>query len=186
MKTFAVLEPLAFVVLFATLIYAWFGLAPSSPFASLDDPENTALIAAVIASIALLGLRLLPQRLRDLERLIPAVFLAAMPLIYLWGALRTPNTGPENVWLEVLGLVIFASLAIWGHWRSDLIVALGIAAHGLTWDAWHHGFSYIQNWYAVGCLIIDVALAFLLVAQFLAKQSASPRALHHMTEAHHE
>jgi hypothetical protein len=53
-----------------------------------------------------------------------------------------------------------------GYYKSFLILGLGLAAHGLGWDLWHHGSSsYIASWYPSACLLVDLALGFLLVTQ---------------------
>ena len=53
--------------------------------------------------------------------------------------------------------MIFAVLAVAGLRGSGWYLAVGIAAHGLAWDLWHHGrTTFIPDWYTIGCLIVDV------------------------------
>jgi hypothetical protein len=63
------------------------------------------------------------------------------------------------LWVEVLGLLIFAALAILGVQRSPWFLAIGIVLHGITWDSWHYGRSaYMPDWYAFACFAVDLVL----------------------------
>src|SRR5215831_16810252 len=157
------LEPVAFVLLFVVLYYALVALAPHS---ALHDSvaETLAGGAAVAVAVALLALRRLPKRRWSLERSIYAVFLAAMPCIYLAAALQRGSS--SDVAIEVVGVVVFVGLALFGYYKSFLVLGLGIAAHGLGWDVWHHGSgSYIASWYPLACLLVDLALGLLVLTQ---------------------
>jgi hypothetical protein len=175
MQRLARLEPLAFVILFAAISSLFLRLAPESPFAHLESPPYAATIGAAIAGIVLTVIRFLPRRNLQLEKFVLAVFLAAMPVIYLWSALEAGDS--NGVMLEVLGLVIYGGLAVFGFFKSPLALGLGIAAHGLVWDWLHHNRSaYIANWYSLGCLIVDVAFAFLVLTQLHAHHTAEKSA----------
>jgi hypothetical protein len=51
-------------------------------------------------------------------------------------------------------------LALLGWKRSPWFLAVGIATHGIAWDAWHFKTSpFIPDWYCVFCLAIDLTLA---------------------------
>src|SRR5262249_20721954 len=157
------LEPVAFVLLFIVLYYALVVLAPDS---ALHDStaETLAGGAAVLVAVALLVLPRLPQRRWNLERSIYAAFLAAMPFIYLAAALKLGSS--SDIATELVGVPVFVGLAVFGYYKSFLALGLGLAAHGLGWDLWHHGSSsYIASWYPFACLLIDLALAFLVVTQ---------------------
>lgn len=161
------LELPAFALLIAVLAYAWIGLAPESPLLHPLLPPYFATLAAVLVAAQLVVLRLLPRRRVRLEKLVLALFLGAMPLIYLWAAWLANEAGAMK--LEAVGLLLFGSLAIWGWLRSPAIIAAGIVAHGVAWDAWHHGHSaYMPDWYALGCLLVDLALGLLVFTQLRA------------------
>lgn len=167
MRLLAKLELPAFALLIAVLAYAWIGLAPESPLLHLLLPPYFATLAAVLVAAQLVVLRLLPRRRLRLEKLVLALFLGAMPLIYLWAAWLANDAGGMK--LEAVGLLLFGSLAIWGWLRSPAIIGAGIVAHGVAWDAWHHGHSaYMPDWYALGCLLVDVALGLLVFTQLRA------------------
>lgn len=95
-----------------------------------------------------------------LERGALALFLNLMPAVYLagWG-LTEHGTW---VWVEIAGLAVFATLAVLGLLISPWYLALGIIAHGVLWDAWHHerfvAQHFIPSWYAIACLIADVGV----------------------------
>jgi hypothetical protein len=163
------LEPLAFVLVFVALYYAFFVLAPHSALYDFAKAETLAGWATVVVAVALVVLRRLPARRLRFERLIYAVFLAAMPLIYLAAALRQGSS--SDIAIELVGVFAFVSLAVIGYYKSFLAIGLGIAAHGFGWDSWHHSSaSYIASWYPFACMLIDVALGFLMLTQAGAHQ----------------
>jgi hypothetical protein len=133
-----------------------------------------ALIVAA-ATIVLLGI----TRLRGasgvaVERAWIALFLAGMPVVYVVRGLRHPASGGWLA-LELLGLLVFGVLAVAGWRRAPWLLAAGIAAHGLAWDAWHLGGpSYIPPWYARGCLLVDVGFAAYVATRLGAWQAARP------------
>lgn len=174
MDPVARLELPAFALLVAVLAYAWTALAPESPLQDPLHPTCFATIAAVLTAATLILLRLLPRRPLQLERLTLALFLAAMPLIYLWSAALHGDRG--GMLLEAIGLPLFGTMALLGWRGRPALLAIGIAAHGIAWDAWHHGHSnYIEDWYALGCLLVDVALGLLVWAQLPAHAAALPQ-----------
>lgn len=101
------------------------------------------------------GLRLAGRQGTLLERAWLAGFLAGMPLIYLAELWRT---GGGGWWIELAAVPVFGVLAALGLLRSAWFLGLGILAHGVAWDLWHVGGRVVPTWYAVGCLVADVAL----------------------------
>jgi hypothetical protein len=175
MQRLAKLEPLAFVILFAAIASLFLTLAPESPFTNLESPPYAATVGAVVTGVLLTVIRFLPRRKLQLEKFVLAAFLAAMPVIYLLSALEAGDS--NGVLLELLGLVIYGGLAVFGFFKSPLALGLGIAAHGLVWDWLHHNRSlYIPNWYSLGCLILDVAFALLVITQLQAHNAAEKSA----------
>ena len=172
MSLLAKLELPAFVLLIAVLAYAWLGLAPESPLMHPLVPPYFATLAAVLVGAQLILLRLLPQRRLRLEKLVLALFLAGMPLIYIWAAALAGDH--DGLMLEAIGLPLFGALALWGYLRKPALLGVGILAHGIAWDAWHHGHSaYMPDWYALGCLLVDVALGMLVFTQLRAHREAA-------------
>lgn len=161
----------AFGLLFFVLAWCWLALVPAAPWSSyVVNPAYLALLGASVTSVLLLALRLRPQQSERLQRLLLAAFLAAMPLIYLWAALWR-SAEPSQLLTETAGLILFGGLAILGYLRSLWWLAAGIAAHGLLWDAWHHGHAhFIEAWYPLGCLLVDLALGALVMVQQLARR----------------
>src|SRR5215467_441761 len=158
------LEPVAFVLLFIALYYALVVLAPHSALYDFPMAETLAGLAAVVVAVALVVLRRLPKHRCRFERLIYAGFLAAMPFIYLAAALKRGSS--LDIAIELVGVPLFVGLAVFGYYKSFLVLGLGLAAHGLGWDLWHHGSScYIASWYPPACLLVDLALGFLVVTQ---------------------
>jgi hypothetical protein len=158
------LEPVAFVLLFIALYYALAVVAPHSALYDFPTAETLAGLATVVVAVALVVFRLLPKRRLRFERLIYAGFLAAMPFIYLAAALKRGSS--LDIATELVGVPLFVGLAVFGYYKSFLALGVGLAAHGLGWDLWHHGSaSYIAGWYPSACLLVDLALAFLVVTQ---------------------
>jgi len=163
------MELLAFCMLFITIGYTYVNLAPESPFLHPVIPPYFSMINCVLFAVLFAIMRLMQRRNLKLERLLLAFFLGGMPVIYLWSALLQEDK--SGVVVEVAGAFIFMGLAAWGFKRSPLILGLGIVSHGMAWDIWHHNHSvYMENWYSVGCLIIDIALGFLVLTQLKAHQ----------------
>jgi hypothetical protein len=140
-------------------------LAPEPPWRNLSEPTSVAVAAVWIVTPALAVLRFLPRRRLRVERAILALFLAGMPVVYLWAALlRSPDSGTLGV--EGVGLLLFAGAAGLGYMRYPLLLGFGILGHGLGWDLWHFGRSlFMPDWYAVACLIADVGIGFYALTQ---------------------
>lgn len=157
----AQLEVLAWVMLLSATLYMIFFMLPQSPFLALQLPENLAAIGCVLSVVALLMLRLMPKRRLGLERLLYALFLAGMPLIYVAAA----GLKSGNLLVELAGTALFMGWAVWGYRGQFAWLALGILAHGLAWDSWHHASAYIEVWYPPACLLVDAMLALVALTQ---------------------
>jgi len=125
--------------------------------------------AVTIATIVLLYVtRFLGARGIAIERIVLALFLAAMPVVYLlrW-LLNRDGAGNEWLWLELLGFVVYGALAVLGLKVSPWYLAVGIAAHGAAWDIWHYFIeeTYMPHWYAIACLLVDVGLGLYVAAR---------------------
>jgi hypothetical protein len=116
-------------------------------------PETRALYGYLVTLVVLAACRVSPRGSR-IEHIGLAVFLVAMPLVYIEAAWRAGL--PLGV--ELVGLVVYGALAAVGTGRPWVLVA-GIALHGLGWDLWHRHGAVVADWYAVGCAVIDVSLA---------------------------
>jgi hypothetical protein len=167
MEKLAKLEIPAFVGLFLAITYIFLKSAPESPMLHLGSPQYFAAFGAVVTGVVFFAIRFLIPRNLKLEKLVLALFLTSMPLIYLWSAFVAHDS--SGIVLELIGVVIYSSLAIYGYQRSVLILSLGIAAHGIVWDLLHHNHSlYIENWYSLGCFVVDIAYGFLVLTQLKA------------------
>lgn len=158
------LRPLAGLgLLLGSIAWSWLLAAPASRLLDyLVHPAYLALVGATLTAPAYAVLTNLKPRRRDLERLLLASFLAGMPIVYLWSALRAHDL--DGVYLELGGTLLYGTCAVLGYRRSTLLLGFGIAAHGIAWDAWHHGHAaYMEPWYPLLCLIVDVAF-FLAIA----------------------
>jgi hypothetical protein len=99
-----------------------------------------------------------------------------MPLVYGmgWFAARDHHAASSWIWVELLGLALFAAFAALGLKNSPWFLAVGIVAHELAWDTWHYRNStYIPDWYATACLAVDLAFGAYVAARVPAYQSAS-------------
>lgn len=157
------LDGLAFAALYAQLA-AMFWVVPEWSLAHFQDPVYLAVAAVIATTLWITWLRARGRVGSKAERVTLALFLAGMPLVYVWSWLRSPQPGWLGV--EVVGLAVFVGLAALGLTRSAWFLAAGIAAHGLGWDLWHYGrSSFIPDWYALGCLITDVGVGFYAAVQ---------------------
>src|SRR6267378_7774566 len=81
-------------------------------------------------------------------------------------ACRTQRLRSSWIWVELLGLALFAAFAALGLKNSTWFLAIGIASHGVAWDSWHYKNSaYVPNWYAVACLLVDLTLGAYVAAR---------------------
>ncbi|HTE51058.1 MAG TPA: hypothetical protein VK698_09340 [Kofleriaceae bacterium] len=145
---------------------------------ALADPCHHAAIAAAITIAILWATRRLGRRGVAIERQVMAAFLIGMPLIYIarWlltGGGHGADGGPLWLGIELLGLPLYAGLALAGLRRSPWFLVAGIAAHGLAWDSWHLASAYIPAWYAIACLIVDVGMALYVAARVPTWQQAA-------------
>lgn len=164
-------ETLAFAVLIGTIAYCWLGLVPpaESLHQYLFNPASFALVAATVSASVYVAISVTVAPPLPWQRLLLALFLAGMPFIYLWAAIVAGDR--DAIILETLGVFVFVPMAAWGYRRSLLILGIGIAAHGIAWDAWHHhNAAYIEPWYPFGCLVVDVAFFIVAAAQSFGRE----------------
>ncbi|HWC19533.1 MAG TPA: hypothetical protein VG498_21150 [Terriglobales bacterium] len=131
---------------------------------SWQVPADPCLIAAVATAVTVIFLWLtlwLGESAMRFERVWFVAFLVGMPVVYVMRYLFA--TGGSVVsswfWVELMGLLLFATFAALGVKRSPWFLVLGITAHGFGWDSWHYRrLEYIPNWYAGFCMAVDFAL----------------------------
>jgi len=163
------------LLIIASLISAW-QMVFRAPWRVSADPCILAAAATVVVLVVLWITRWRGPRAAKRERDLFAAFLIGMPVVYVLRSLFDSATRPATFWfwIEVLGLFIFVGLAVLGVKRSPWFLAVGIVAHGLTWDSWHYRNSaYIPDWYAIGCMLVDFALGAYVAARVPAYQRAS-------------
>ena len=142
-------------VLAATIALFW--IVPEVSIAHLDDPSYWGLIGYA-ATLAVVGARVVGRRSPASERRWMVGFLVGMPLVYVADWLRFGGT---TGWLgiELAGLILYSGLAWLSIRRSPWFLPWGMAAHAL-WDAAHYDrVGFIPSWYALGCIVVDIALA---------------------------
>jgi hypothetical protein len=133
-------------------------LVPDVHARDLIEPTVQAALGTPIVLTALLLGRFAGWR-PLVERSLLAAFLFFMPTVYL-GALALHGGGAPWPAVEAGGQAVFAALALVGLFGPEWVLVGGIAAHGLLWDLWHYGRTpFMPDWYAVGCLVVDVGWA---------------------------
>jgi len=167
-------DRVALGALVAQLI-AVFWLAPASVLHAPGEPTSLATFCTVVVTLLLLASR--AAGIDRFDRLVLALFLAGMQLIYAWAAILHGDRSDLGV--EALGMLAFVGLAVAGYARWPWLIGIGILAHGLAWDSWHHGHaSYIPDWYSLGCLVTDLGVgAFALLrsdASHALRRAAAP------------
>lgn len=174
-------ERIALVVLWGAIAYCWFGLlTPArSSIEYLTNPAYCAMAGATLSAALYSAIHIVATHSELWRRRLLALFLAGMPLIYLWGAILVGDT--PVILLEIVGAFIFIPMAVFGYRKSMLVLGVGIAAHGIAWDLWHHHrATYMEPWYPIGCLVVDLSLCLVVLAyafggkpMAIAKQEAS-------------
>lgn len=162
------------VLTIVSFVSAW--MLYIAPWQVSGDPCLLAAVATAVVVVLLWATRWQGLRGVSFERNLLATFLVGMPLVYVTRYLLASTRRAANrwLWIEVLGVIIFAALAVLGLKRSPWFLAIGIVAHGLAWDSWHYRNStYIPDWYAIACLAVDLALGAYVVARVPAYRSNS-------------
>lgn len=150
-------------------------LLPDSPLRHLGEPAFGAALGLSVLLLALVALHLLGRAGSRIEQGVFAVFLGCMPLVYVNSCIRG---GGGVTWLgvEIAGQALFAAMAILGFTRKAWLLPVGIIAHALLWDAWHHPVTaYIPGWYVAACLIVDVSFGLYAATQVRRWQAAIAR-----------
>jgi len=163
----------ALVLNAVSIITVWtLSMVPS--WQSPGDPFLLAAVAGAITVVCLWLTRWLGSRAMRFERAMLSVFLVGMPLVYVMGWLAARDHAASSwIWVELLGLALFAAFAALGLKNSPWFLAVGIAGHGVAWDSWHYQNSaYIPDCYAVACLLVDLALAAYVAARIPAYREA--------------
>ena len=161
------------VLIALSIITVWMlYMVPS--WQAAGDPFLLAAIASAVTAACLWLARWLGSRAVKFERAWLAAFLVGMPLVYVMGWFAAGDRAASSwIWVELLGLALFATFAALGLKNSPWFLAIGIAGHGLAWDSWHYKNSaYVPDWYAVACLLVDLALGVYLVARVPAYREA--------------
>ena len=154
------------VLIAVSIITVWtLYMVPS--WQSPGDPFLLAAVAEAITVVCLWLTRWLGSRAMRFERAMLSVFLVGMPLVYVMGWFAARDHAASSwIWVELLGLALFAASAALGLKNSPWFLAIGIASHGVAWDSWHYENSaYIPNWYAVACLLVDLTLGAYVAAR---------------------
>jgi hypothetical protein len=168
------LERLAFFGLVAQLVFTLV-IVPVSPFGRIVEPIYLATVSSSAITVVLMTLRLRTRRDVRVEKLLLAMFLGAMPVIYSLTAVRN-GASVDVLALEISAIVVFGALAVVGFNGSPWFLVIGIAGHGLLWDGSHHAAHLVvPGWYAVFCLVVDVMLAAYVATQIRAYSTSRSR-----------
>lgn len=107
----------------------------------------------------------------SLNRRIVVAFLVLVQLLYVASALRFGGSSPE-LGLQLGGWAVWLLFAALGR-RSDAVLWVGCALHGL-WDAFHFGrVDFMPEWYGAACIVVDVAVGAFVLARLTEGTRAS-------------
>jgi hypothetical protein len=167
-------KPIQMVVLIVLSIITVWTLYMVPSWQAPGDPFLLAAVAGAVTVACLWLTRWLGSRAMKFERTWLAAFLVGMPLVYVMGwFVARDHAASWWIWVELLGLAIYAVFAVLGLKKSPWFLAIGIAGHGFAWDSWHYKNSaYTPNWYAVACFLVDVTLAAYVAARVPAYKEA--------------
>ena len=96
------------------------------------------------------------------------IFVAIAVAVVVWGVARGRWPDRAGLPLQTFALVIFVAVALvtfaFDATAGALLVAAGLVAHG-AWDVYHHRTNrVVVRSYAEVCVVLDIALAAILVA----------------------
>lgn len=108
----------------------------------------------------------------SVNRRLVLAFLAIVQLVYVASWVRFGGSSLE-LGIQLSGVGLWWLFAVIGR-RSDTVLWIGSALHGL-WDAVHFGrVAFVPEWYGAACIVVDVAFgAFVLMRLTEAARSAS-------------
>ena len=150
-------------------------LVPDLKVTLLWEPAFWAVIGAVVVFTRLLLWRVRGRQGSRAELWTLAGFLALMPTVYLLSLIGS-EAGSRWLLIEIGGQVVFAALAVAAVRIHPLLLGLGIMAHGLLWDGWHHGRAgFIPDWYTTACLIVDLGWGAYALMQPYRRPPKTPR-----------
>jgi hypothetical protein len=131
------------------------------------DVCHLAVVAGCVTIVLLFVTRLLGPKGIAIEVGWAALFLAAMPLVYVVSLLSAVVGSVRGLGVEIVGVPIYATLALLGLRRWPWLLPVGVAAHGLAWDSWHYLLpsESVPPWYAAACFLADVGLAVYFAAR---------------------
>ena len=124
------------------------------------DPCLLAVAATLVIVVFLWLARGWGSRGVKFERSFLAMFHVGMPVVYVTRDMFASKGRDANIWfwVEVLGVPLFATLAMVGLKRSPWFLVIGILVHGLRFLAYRNS-TYIPDWYAVFCAAVDLGFA---------------------------
>jgi hypothetical protein len=162
---------ISYIVASALMVYTWVALVPAAFMSDLSNPANFATLGGVVAVAAFIVMSFWPSKDPRLAKALFAMVLTSMPVFYLWAAVRSGTQ--QDVLVEIAGLVIFGGISIYGYLKSPVFLGLGILAHGLCWDSWHHNHAlFFEGWYPSACMTFDIAAGIVVIARYSAAQNA--------------
>jgi hypothetical protein len=157
---------LPFVILVVFTAAALRGIPSDTWRTPLGNPCHFATIAGLALAVGLTVTPLLGSRGFALEPAILAIFLGAMPLVYVASWFASPPVSLLRLGIELLAVPVYGALALLGVRRSRWWLVVGIAGHGVCWDAWHIATTgVVPGWYATACLWLDVGIAACVAAR---------------------
>ena len=132
-------KPIQTLLLIALSIIIVWTLYMVPSWQALGDPFLFAAVAAAFTVACLWLTRWQESGAIQFERAWLAAFLVGMPLSYVTGwFLARERAASSWIWVELLGLALFAAFAALSLKNSPWFLAIGISGHGLAWDSWHY------------------------------------------------
>ena len=107
----------------------------------------------------------------DAPAVLNGVFIGIAALAVVWGIVRGRWSDPDGLSLQSLAMVVFAAVSLLAFvvdtTAGGLLVAAGLIGHA-AWALYHHRTNrVVVRSYAEACIVLDVALAVMIVVAVL-------------------
>lgn len=127
--------------------------------------RESGVLLGVVLGILAMGILSIFNREKSLE-------LSSMLFVFITGpylGFALMDGRQREIWIEIVAIIVFATLAVLGLWVHPIWLVVGLFLHGI-WDIIHHPHgiqTQLTSWYPPFCLIVDWLVAGYVLARFV-------------------